>query len=340
MSMVCPQCNTLYENQERVCPTCSIQLLFYARMAPAAAVNLPVEEDTGTWQKTAWGRILVGLILAQGLALGLKQLLTAGFLASREDVSSHVWDTMTGVALLHSLHALGLLAGGALAGAGQRHGVLYGGIVGLGSGALFLALQPVNDRMIAEGTYFAQPLLHWALGAMGGWFGRAIWRPTPRLVLPESKLSGLPAPAMFEMNWLHGPIAWFRVIAGATIMTCGIIWAKWIMTWMIDNSQGALSVTTHFQAKLVSGEIAGLTMLVGACLAGSTTWNGMKQGLCVGIGGAVLYIGFQWANPTATLETVVFAIMCMLGLGLIGGWFGSQLFPPIDPLKRRGVAHL
>ena len=25
-------------------------------------------------------------------------------------------------------------------------------------------------------------------------------------------------------------------------------------------------------------------MLLGACLAGATTWNGTKQGLCVGIG--------------------------------------------------------
>src|SRR6266700_3690484 len=147
MSMVCPQCSTVYEQQERICPVCSIQLLFYARMAPAA-VTAPVEEDVGRWQQTAWGRIIVGLILAQGLALGLKQLLTAGFLASNESLAANLWGTLTGLVLLHSLHAFGLLVGGALAGAGQQHGALYGGLVGLSSGVLFQLLQPPNDHLL------------------------------------------------------------------------------------------------------------------------------------------------------------------------------------------------
>ena len=334
MSMVCPQCSTIYEHQERICPTCSIQLLFYARMAPSAAAP-PEVDDVGQWQQTAWGRIAVGLILAQGLALGLKQLLTAGFLASSEDVAANLWGTLTGLALLHSLHTFGLLVGGALAGAGQHRGALYGSLVGLGSGALFLALQPRNDQLLTEAAYYAQPLMYMVLGAIAGWLGRAVWRPTPRLTLPETKSAALGPPAAAEMRWLQGPIAWFRVIAGATVMSCGIVWANIIMAWMIDASQGTLVVTTHFQARLVNWEIAGLTMLAGAIMAGATTWNGMKQGLCVGIGGTVLYLGYQWANPTASLETMVFAAMCMLGLGLAGGWFGGQLFPPVNAVKRR-----
>jgi hypothetical protein len=103
---------------------------------------------------------------------------------------------------------------------------------------------------------------------------------------------------------------------------------------MDDATQGALNVTTHFQARLISWEIAGLTMIVGAMLAGSTSWNGAKQGLCVGIGGAVLYAGFQIENPTFQLETAVFTVSCMLGLGMVGGWFGGHLFPPVSHARR------
>ncbi len=333
MSMVCPQCNQVFEQQERICPSCSIQLLFFARIAPTATAA-PAEDNAGRWQHTGFGRVVVGLILAQGLALGLKQLLTAGLLASGDDVNVTLWGTLTGLALLHSLHALGLFVGGALAGAGQERGILYGSLVGLNSGVIFLILRSQSDRLLTDLAHFSQPLLHMLFGAIGGWIGRAIWQPTPRLTMPEVQSTASPAPALMEMRWLHGPIAWWRVIAGATIMTCGVAWSNMIMDWMIDASQGALSVTTHFQAKLVSCEIAALTMLAGACLAGATTWNGAKQGLCVGIGGAVLFLGYQWANPKIQLETVVFAVTCMLGLGLTGGWFGGLLFPPLGRARR------
>lgn len=335
MSMVCPQCNQVYEQQERICPTCSVQLLFYARITPAAAPHEAGDDSASQWQHSAWGRILVGLILTQGLALGLKQLLTAGLLAGGEHVGAALWGTLTGLALLHSLHALGLLVGGALAGAGQSRGVLLGSFVGLCNGVAFLLMQPQTSQLLPDMTHLAQPLAHLVFGAMGGWIGKAIWRPTPRLALPEMKRDAVPAPALVEMRWLHGPIAWGRVIAGATLMACGVVWSNLIMNWMIDASQGALTITTHFQARLASWEVSGLTMLIGAVLAGSATWNGTKQGLCVGVGGAVLYIGFQLANPNIQLETTVFAVMCMLGLGLAGGWFGGQLFPPVGR-RRRG----
>ncbi len=334
MSMICPQCNQIYEQQEQICPTCSIHLMFYARLAPAAAAaSAPPEEELSRWQHTAWGRIAVGLILAQGLALGLKQLLTAGLLATGEEAV--LGGTLTGLALLHSLHALGLLCGGIFAGAGQSRGALIGGLMGLGSGIITLVLQGKGPRILPDALHFAQPLLHVLFGMLGGCIGRAIWTPTPKFVLPDSKTPGPPPPALIEMRWLRGPIAWWRVIAGATLMACGIVWSNLIMNWMIDASLGALTLTTHFQAKLVSWEVAGLTMLVGATLAGATTFNGTKQGLCVGIGGAVLYVGYQLANPQAHPETIISAVVAMLGLGLLGGWFGGQLFPPLGQARRR-----
>src|SRR5262245_8915094 len=142
MSMVCPQCNQVYEQQERICPTCSIQLLFFARIAPSSSGAAAYEDASGRWQHSAPGRIAIGLILAQGLALGLKQLLTAGLLAGGGQVEAALWGTVTGLALLHSLHAIGLFVGGALAGAGQQRGILCGTLVGLLSGVIFMIVLP------------------------------------------------------------------------------------------------------------------------------------------------------------------------------------------------------
>ena len=334
MSMVCPQCSQVYEQQERICPACSVQLLFYAQMAPASAASPLREESNGRWQHTALGRVAVGIILAQGLALGLKHLMTAGLLAGGEDTAVELWGSVTGLILLHSLHALGLFVGGALAGAGQDRGAFLGALTGLGSGMIFLALMPATTQLLPDGSYYAQPLVHLLFGAIGGWVGRTIWKPIPVFVVPQFKPT-TPPPALFEVRWLSGPIAWGRVIAGATLMACGMVWSNMILNWMVDASRGTLALTTHFQAKLISAEIAGLTMLVGAAFAGATTWNGAKQGLCVGVGGAVLYLGFQWANPTILLETAVFAVSCTIGLGLVGGWFGGQLFPPLGE-RRHG----
>src|SRR5207249_3228886 len=87
----------------------------------------PVEDDSAQWQQTPWGKILIGLILAQGLSFGLLQLLTAGFLATGDGADA--WHTLWGLVLRHAIHAVSLLIGGALTGAGQRRGIAYGAFV-------------------------------------------------------------------------------------------------------------------------------------------------------------------------------------------------------------------
>ena len=76
--------------------------------------------------------------------------------------------------------------------------------------------------------------------------------------------------------------------------------------------------------------------LAGAGLAGATTRNGLKQGLCVGIGSAVILVGVQLGSPKAVLETTMFMVLSTIFLSLAGGWFGGQLFPPIIERRRRG----
>jgi hypothetical protein len=331
--MACPQCNKVFEQSERICPTCSIQLLYYARVGGTTQPTV-VEDPEGQWQQTPWGKIIAGVVLAQGLAVGMKQFLAAGALAQGDGLTSY-WGTLHGLAVLHGLAAIGLLAGGMLAGAGQHKGMLHGSLVGLCSGFVFLFMEQQASSLLPGAAVYVQPLVHLVIGAFGGLVGKAIWKPTPRFALPLGKVSDIPLPPMFEMRWLHGPIRGFRVAAGATLAVCGAIWAGLLMRWMIHYSDGLLNVTTHFQARLVSSEIGAMLIILGALFAGATTPNGLKQGLAVGLGGSILYVGFQIANPDFNLDATLSSIITMVGLSCLGGWFGGELFPPVGAAPRR-----
>src|SRR5262249_23503666 len=105
MAMVCPQCNGTFE-QRLHCPACGVRLLY--RAGPSLARRTPGAE-TASWQQTPWGRILVGLLLAQGLYYSLRHLCTAGLLASGDDAAHNAWDTLYGLVLQQALQGVALL---------------------------------------------------------------------------------------------------------------------------------------------------------------------------------------------------------------------------------------
>ena len=118
MPLACPQCKQFYE-RSGVCPLCNVVLLYHAPgLDSDPNVGSSEEDDAGQWQQTPWGKILIGLILAQGLSFGLLQLLKAGFLATGID-GSDPWETLLGLVLRHAIHAFSLIIGGALTGAGH-----------------------------------------------------------------------------------------------------------------------------------------------------------------------------------------------------------------------------
>ncbi|MBV8923321.1 MAG: hypothetical protein JOZ76_35605, partial [Bradyrhizobium sp.] len=79
------------------------------------------QEESPRWQHTPWGKIVIGLIVTQGVIFGLQQLLTAGFLIGGD--GTDVWPTLLGLVLHHAIYAVALLLGGALTGAGQVRGI-------------------------------------------------------------------------------------------------------------------------------------------------------------------------------------------------------------------------
>jgi hypothetical protein len=312
-------------------------LLFHAsnlqNEAPAGTTT--IDDDVAQWQHTPWGKILIGLILAQGLSFGLLQFLTAGFLASGDD---DAWHTLWGLVARHAAHAVSLIIGGALTGASQRRGIIYGAFVGFCSGTITFLLQGHANAEFSSMLTYAEPLLHMAIGAIGGALGMLIWRPTPQLPdLGGSTPTQVPLPLWgFSLGrMLDGPVHFGRVCAGAFVVVVGVVWSTAILEFLLRASNGALNISSQLQAQLVSMEIAALVAILGAAFAGATTKNGLKQGLCVGIGACIIVLGIQIGNPRFSLESGIFTLSGIVIITLVGGWFGGQLFPPVHHKRHR-----
>lgn len=335
MPLVCPECKQLYE-QNGVCPLCNVVLLYHAaNLQQEPTTPIPAaEEAAAQWQQTPWGKIAAGLILAQGLSFGLQQLMTAGFLASGD--TADVWQTLWGIVLHHAVHAVSLVLGGALAGAGQRRGIIHGAFIGLASGIISLFWQQHIGVVFVSALFYAEPIIHLAIGAIGGAIGMLVWRPIPQLPeLEGSTPTPIPAITISFANVLSGPVYLGRVCAGAFIIVVGVVWSKAIMEFLLRASNGTLTISSQLQAQLVSMEIAALAALLGAGFSGAGTRNGFKQGLCVGVAASLIVLGIQIASPKFALESSLFTMAGIVTVSLVGGWFGGQLFPPLSSSRRR-----
>ena len=350
MSMVCPQCNGSF-NQRLNCPMCGVRLLYQAgRQAPGGGPG-----QSGQWQHTPWGRILVGLLLAQGLYYGLRQLCDAGMLVVSDDTSQGVWKTLFGLILLQGLQALGLLVGGIFAGAGQRRGLLLGTVVGVWNGVIILLLDYLQGRSPGSGaasalslplngvTAYAEPFLVTAFGALGGLLGSMIWKPLPALTLPgeDPNRKAVTFSGSKKKSLLAGPVAWVRVALGTAVVVGGALWANVLLNFVLEASEGKLTIRSRLQAQLVTLEICALAVFLGSSLAGATTSNGLKQGLCVGLAASTILLGLSLTDPSFSVNQQIFKIVSTSLLALAGGWFGGQLFPPVlHPVRRRNVRTL
>jgi hypothetical protein len=331
MAMICPQCQGAF-SQRLQCPTCGVRLEYHAIPRAAAAAG---PERSRAWQQTPWARILIGLLLAQGLYYGLVHLCKAGLLVVDDQAARGVWVTLAGLLVLQGLQALGLLVGGALAGAGQRHALLYGGIVGVWNGVIFIVLQFHNAELFNPVALYGQPVLQTAFGAIGGLAGSLIWRPLPLLGMAPARDAGPIVRQGKSRGFFAGPIAWARVLAGAALAVAGATWATVILDLVVAAGEGHLSIDSHVQAHLVTWEITALAMFVGSALAGATTTNGLKQGGCVGVATAAMLVAFRLGSKHLLLDDLALNAASALVICLVGGWFGSQLFPPISPYAQR-----
>ena len=319
MAMVCPQCNQAFE-QRLNCPQCGVRLLYqFTRRADKLALVGP----DATWQQTPWGRICVGLLLAQGVYYVLRHLFTAGLLAASSEATG-VWATLSGLVLVQVLQAVGVVLAGMLTGAGQRRAC-----VGQTSTPIDL---------------FGEPMLQAAFGAVGGFIGSQIWKPLPSVSLPfEMRGAKAITPPVKRRSYFAGPIAWTRVLTGIALTVGGVMWANIIRDLVIEASEGKLSIDSQLQADLVTFEVSALAMIAGSGFAGANTFNGLKQGLCVGLGSGAVLFGLRLGTGNFSPEILILTLVTAIGFGVAGGWFGGELFPPLlaaGERKRRRPAYV
>jgi hypothetical protein len=332
MAMVCPQCGNSYE-QRLQCQQCGVRLVFHdARRVAGRLARAPVR-----WQQTSWGRVFIGLGLAQGLLYALRQLLTGALLGLQGEGSpQQTWGTPAGLILLQVLELATLLIGAVFAGGGQRNGLLVGTIVGACNAALTLVLQPGPGHAVSTVEMYGQPLLQGVFGALGGWLGCFFWPPLPASEPHAPGPSNAKPARGRRRGLLAGSVAWVRVGLGIGIGVAGTLSAAALFDLAIEASDGKLGTTDEMQDRVITWEIKALALLLGGALAGASTLNGIKQGLAVGIGTSVLLVGIQASRYPDWLQLAALTLVSTFTLTVAGGWFGGQLFPPVIRLKRKG----
>jgi hypothetical protein len=329
MALVCSRCTHIFDNSD-TCPRCG---------ADAPALDSGTTPGHGPrWQQTAWGRILIGLILAQGMFYGLRHLITGLLLATSNLTADELWADVRGLLILQALQIFGLLFGSLLAGGGQRSGLTLGAVVGAWNGVLAVLLRQNPAQELTLVGLYGQPMLHIFIGAIGGFVGSLIWKPIPSsvpvaLAAPRKQVQRPKRPL------LAGKVLWLRILFGAALAVAGTLCAGLLLQKVMDLSGGKLETTSAFQDRLITWEIKALALVVGGALAGATAPNGLKQGLIVGLVAGVALVGIQVPTEGGWLEAAGYTALTTFSLCAIGGWFGGELFPPVIKVDRNARAY-
>jgi hypothetical protein len=279
--------------------------------------------------------VLVGLLLSQGLFYGLRYGLTGVLLAVMgAETPDQGWGTPYGVVLLQVAQFLSLFAGGALAAGGLQNGMMIGMLVGVCNGVLAALLRQNPSTNFTVVSLYGLPLVHAAVGALGGWLGCNIWKPLPNVPIPGlspmRKAARKPSPSPFA-----GKVAWGRVFLGTGLAVGGYLSAELLLNLLLTWSPVPLSTSDEIQDLIITWEIKTLAILMGGVLAGAASPNGLKQGLVVGLLSSFCLIFWDVQRTDRKVDVAVLNMISSFCLATVGGWFGGQLLPPIGKVLSR-----
>jgi hypothetical protein len=140
-----------------------------------------------------------------------------------------------------------------------------------------------------------------------------------------------------------GRVSWWRVAAGATLAVLGSLSATLLLELAARaasaHATGYTPATLEgqfMQDKILTWEVKALLILAGAALAGTNTRNGFKQGLFVGVLVTLALSAVLAWQGRGTLPILAGTVISAVCLSVVGGWFGSQLLPPLVGRRPRG----
>jgi putative membrane protein (TIGR04086 family) len=317
------------------------------------------------WQQTLLGRAVVGLMLSQGLYYVLWHLCTFVVLILPFADLAKTWSTTPPEGwvwwVMEIIQGLSLLAGGMLVGASHRRGILLGLALGLVNSIIYVSTQVATYQPMDPESLYGQTAFQIICGGFGGLLGSIIWKPMVPIIGPppisrssEANLTRLHG-ARRMIRLFRGPVAWVRVGAGAILVALASLWTQYILYSMINNPAIPMSVPTALHYQFVTWEFSILFLLIGAAVGGSNTKNGLKQGLLVGVLATCLLLGLKHTEQLREVpQTIILryfihikplleylgisseegqvafmTIIIVVPMGLLGGWFGGQLLPPL-----------
>ena len=333
MASWCTICREAYDDAAE-CPRCQGQP---KRSSSEADLLGPLPR---TWSRNPWVRVVLGVLLAQGLYYAAEQFFLAGVMVIWSDSVSET-TSLAAMLSLQGLQIIALLAGSVLAGAGQRNAGLYGSLVGVWNGIIATMATGLSGGPLTVVSLYATPLLHAAVGGLGGLIGARIWRPIGAAT-PTGTDRPTFRPPRGRSIWslTHAEFHWLRIFAGVMVSVGGFLWADTILHAVLKSSDGNLSIRSSLQQEVITLEICALGVFLGGVLAGATTWRGGAQGAMVGVFSVLILLAMGMINRQAASVPMFCTMLAgVLILGLLGGAFGGRLLPPISrPRKHRDTS--
>jgi hypothetical protein len=354
MQLYCPACKASFAGTQR-CPQCAGLLLMPHECADALAPRPAPVPPRAPDRPAAAGRVFVGALFALGLYLALRKLTTGVVLATGGDADAW-WASFEGLLAVCGAQAVAVTFGAITAAAGRSGGAPFGAAVGLVCGGLFLAAELATGAPPQDLVLYLQLGALLVVGAVAGVIAARVWGAVPTLELEIADRARLSS-SKFMVGMPDEPArptSWAKVMIGAVIALAAVALAEKLRFTAERYSEGALRVSSVGQARFIAWQFAALGVLVGGALAAAGTGAGARHGFISGALAAAgvlgllatsgenispvsfwlstLGLGGRAANDPVALAATFGGV---LFLGVLGGWLGGVLFPPLAPASMR-----
>ena len=347
MQLYCPACKTAAHPAER-CARCGERLVAPSELASLSRNQLGDPPDLIA--PTAFSRVVVGVVVALGLAVSLREL-SLGALGALDYA-----DAVPGAAANWLLRGAAVLVGALLAGAGRGNGTVNGGVAAAACVGLMLATDYLaavkttqSDLVAAAGVCLM------ALAA--GRVGSALWPAVVPLPASKSRSRGSSLiPLKDDPEAARAiDLSWPRVALGVVVAVGGVMLADSARLSLRSLAGHGLSLGSPTQFAVVDFLFGSVGVLLGGFVAGGGTGAGLRHGTVMGLiaapalaflaylgkesalvplTGLLELLGYAAESPrTATGLTVV--VFCLAAMCAASAGFGGLLLPRLAPRSRR-----